>query len=89
MAAVLFGPVFQSVMSANADTWFDFSMAAQFKAEWPATAALIGSGVVGDRVEAVVGDIVGSMLQLSVICLIVSLLGLAFAYLWPFRPARR
>ena len=89
VAAVLFGPVFQSVMSANADTWFDFSVAAQFKAEWPATAALIGSGVVGDRVEAVVGDIVGSMLQLSVICLIVSLLGLAFAYLWPFRPARR
>ncbi len=89
VAAVLFGPVFQLLMSANADTWFDFSLGAQFKADWPATAALIESGVVGDRVEAVVGNVVGSMLQLSVVCLVVSLVGLAFAYLWPLRQARR
>ena len=85
VAAVLFGPVFQSVVAANSDRWFDFSMAAEFKADWPATAALVESGIVGEKIEAVAGNIVGSMSQLSVVCLIVSLCGLAFAYLWPLR----
>jgi len=85
IAAVLFGPVFQLVMSANSETWFDFSVGAEFKADWPATAALVESGVVVEKIEAVAGDVVGSMLQLSVVCLIVSLCGLAFAYLWPLR----
>ena len=57
----------------------------EFKADWPATTALMESGIVGEKIEGVAGDIVGSMLQLSVICLIVSLFALAFAYLWPLR----
>jgi len=85
VAAVLFGPVFQAIVSANSERWFDFSIGAEFKADWPATAALVESGIVGEKLEAVAGNIMGSMLQLSVVCLIVSLCGLAFAYLWPLR----
>jgi len=85
IGAIIFGPVWGSLLSANSENWLSFTLNSEFRADWPATTVLLEGAVIREKIETVLGDMASSLLQLSVVCLIVSLLGLGFSYLWPLR----